>query len=399
MENDKPARHRYGSAIKLLSYLSAAWCAIAIIVVGTFLVSSIGSQVLETLGHPDANIAEFAGELCGLGLVCGFIVLLLGLALGRFVLRAMPPRFLEGPRAGWFGTIRAIVLCVFLGGLFVLGVSEFLVASRIDAATSKPLDETGLASIGVSAVLAMLCTCCAIGPLILRHWKPQAFVDRPFVLFLRRFSTFSDRTVIALVLKQAPSGVPVVFLTPRLSRPGDWDPFVVGFAGLKVLHPWKSVPIVLRASDNDWRRAADELIRRAQTILLDTSETSSALRTEVAMIDNASRWSDTVCLRLLARNAGPSEDSLRYPRTARIIDYRKSWVRALPRMVIGLAIVQTTYVFLSIPLSVLTPGFMPPLALILILIATTSAFYSVFVRPTINREAKLSLKTALQAGR
>jgi hypothetical protein len=398
MENDESAQHRYGSAINLLSYLSAAWCAIAIIVVATLLISSAGSQVLEALAHPGANIAEFAGELCGLGLASVFIVLVSGLALGRFVLRALPPRFLEGPRPGWFGTIRAIVLCIFLGGLLVPGVSVFLVASRIDAATSKPLDETALASIGASAVLAMICTCCAIGPLILRHWKPRAFLDRPFVLFLRRFSTFSDRTVIALVLKQAPSGVPVVFLTPRLSRPGDWDPFVVGFVGLKVLHPWKSVPIVLRASDDDWRPAADELIRRAQTILLDTSETSSALRTEVEMIDNANRWSDTVCLRLLARNAGPGEDSLGYPLRARIIDYRKSWVRALPRMVIGLVIVQLTSVFLSIPLSVLTPGFMHPLALILILIAATSAYYSVFVRPTINREAKLSLKTALQAG-
>jgi hypothetical protein len=399
MENDKSAQHRYGSAIKLLSYLSAAWCAIAIIVVGTLLISSSGSQVLETMAHPGSNIAELAGELCGLGLVSGFIVLVSGLALGRFVLRALPPRFLEGHRPGWFGTIRAIVLCIFLGGLLVLGVSVFLVASRIDAATSKPLDETALASIGASAVLAMICTCCAMGPLILRHWKPRAFLDRPFVLFLRRFSTFSDRTVIALVLKQAPSGVPVVFLTPKLSRPGDWDPFVVGFVGLKVLHPWKSVPIVLRASDDDWRPAADELIRRAQTILLDTSETSSALRTEVEMIDNANRWSDTVCLRLLARNAGPGEDLLGYPLRARIIDYRKSWVRALPRMVIGLVIVQLTSVLLSIPLSVLTPGFMHPLALILILIAGTSAYYSVFVRPTINREAKLSLKTALQAGR
>jgi hypothetical protein len=41
---------------------------------------------------------------------------------------------------------------------------------------------------------------------------------------------------------------------------------------------------------------------------------------------------------------------------------------------------------------------MSPLASILIFIAAISAYYSVFVRPTINREAKLSLKTALQAG-
>jgi hypothetical protein len=117
------------------------------------------------------------------------------------------------------------------------------------------------------------------------------------------------------------------------------------------------------------------------------------------MIDPAKRWSDTVCLRLLPPNAGASEDSLGYPRHARIIDYRKSWVRALPRMVIGLVIVQLALVFLSIPLSLLTPGFMPHLALMLILLIAATAHYSVFARPTINREAELSLKTALQAGR
>ena len=62
MENDESAQHRYGSAINLLRYLPAAWCAIAIIVVGTLLISSAGSQILETLAHPSANVAEFAGS-------------------------------------------------------------------------------------------------------------------------------------------------------------------------------------------------------------------------------------------------------------------------------------------------------------------------------------------------
>ena len=86
----------------------------------------------------------------------------------------------------------------------------------------------------------------ASGPLLLRHRKPRRLLDRPFVLFLRRFSTFADRAVIAMVLRQAPSGMPVVFLTPTRSQPGDWDPFVVGFAGMKLWHPFRSVPIVLR---------------------------------------------------------------------------------------------------------------------------------------------------------
>ena len=397
MGNGKSARQTHTIAIKLLSYLSAAWCAIAIIVVGAFLAVSVTSQIWETVLHPDVNTAGFAGRLCGLGVACVFIVLAQGLALGRFVLRIVPPRFLEGASRRWFGAIKAILLCVFLSFLLVLELFEVVVASRFETTRSGSLDNTGLAIIGLSVALVILCTCCALGVLILRQWKPRAFLNRPFVLFLRRFSTFSDRTVIALVLKQAPSGVPVVFLTPRISRPGDWDPFLVGFSGLKVLHPWKSVPIVLRASDDDWRLAVDELIRRAQTILLDTSETSSALRAEVEMIDKVSRWSHTVCLRLLGRNTTSGEDSMGVP-GAHVIDYRKSWLRAVPRMAIGLAIVPGTSLFLSVPLSGLTPGPMRFVTSILTLIVGISAYYSVFVRPTINREAKSSLKRFMRTG-
>jgi len=399
MQNDDSAQRRYGNAIKLLSYLSATWCGIAIVAVGALSVASTGSQICKTLVEPHANADEFAGELFGAGLVGSFIILVLGVALARFLLRALPPPFSERAHRGWFDTIGVIALSAVFIGLIVLGVYEFLLASLIDAPTPILLNETGLASIGVSALLAALYTSCAIGPLILRHWKPRTFLDRPFVLFLRRFSTFSDRAVIHLVLKQAASGVPVVFLTPRLSRPGDWDPFVVGFAGLKLLHPWQSMPIILRASDDDWQRAAEELIRRARTILLDTSETSSAMRTEAEMIDNAGRWSDTVCLRLLVRNADPGNDLFGGSGRARTIDYTKSWVRALPRMTIGLATVPLTSLLLSTPLLLLAPVFMRPLALILIVIVAAYAYYSVFVRPTINREAKLALRAVLRVGR
>jgi hypothetical protein len=153
-------------------------------------------------------------------------------------------------------------------GCFIFAVLMFLAVAAIDASTATPDRAVALVKTSLASVLpAMLWTTGAIGPLIVHHRKPRAFLKRPFVLFLRRFSTFSDRAVVALVLKQTASSVPVVFLTPTLSRPGDWDPFLVGFAGAKLSHPWQSAPIVLRARDEDWRRAADELIRRAQTIL------------------------------------------------------------------------------------------------------------------------------------
>ena len=397
MWNDKSAMRRSGIAINLLSYFSVAWCGIVIIVVGCLLISSTGFQIWKELADPGSGVADFAGRLTGAGSLGLFIILVLGVALGRFLLRVLPPRLSEQGRRGRFGTFGAVALCAVFVALFVFWTSV-LVITQFDSPKTT-LSDPALASVGFSILLAVFYMSCAIYPVIHRHWKPRAFLEQPFVLFLRRFSTFSDRAVISLVLREAAAGVPVVFLTPELSRPGDWDPFVVGFAGLKLLHPWRSIPIVLRASDRDWQEAADELIRRSKTILLDTSETSSAMRTEAEMIDNVGRWSDTVSLRLFAPNASPSKDPFGGSTSARLIEYRKSWVRALPRMGIGLVTVLIVCVFLAGPLLLIVPIFMRSSALILTYAVSAYAYYSAFVRPTINREAKSALRAVLRTGR
>jgi hypothetical protein len=88
-------------------------------------------------------------------------------------------------------------------------------------------DSVGLvANFAISLPFAVLWAIAATGLLIRHHYKRRAFLERPFVLFLRRFSTFSDRAVVAVILRQAAYNVPVVFLTPTLSRPGDWDLFL-----------------------------------------------------------------------------------------------------------------------------------------------------------------------------
>jgi hypothetical protein len=188
-------------------------------------------------------------------------------------------------------------------------------------------------------LLATFWTTGVIGLLMRRSRTMRSFLDRPFVLFLRKFSTFADRAVIASMLKQATHSVPIVFLTPTHSRPRDWDPYLVCFAGLKLLHPWRSAPIVIRERDDAWQRTADELIRRARTILLDTSETTTALREEAEMLDRACRWPSTVCLSLSAHKARPDPAPMRSFGAVRTIGYTKSWLRALPRMVLGVPIV------------------------------------------------------------
>jgi hypothetical protein len=274
-------------------------------------------------------------------------------------------------------------------GLYILIVFVMAVLAGNDPA--KPAKDNGVVigeNVLMSLPLIVLWAIAATGLLMRHHGRRRTFLDQPFVLFLRRFSTFSDRAVVALILRQAAYNVPVVFLTPTLSRPGDWDPFLVSFAGLKLLHPWQSAPIVIRARDDAWQEAADELIRRAQTILLDVSETSGALRAEAEMLDRAGRWSDTVCLRLTA----PGKDPVGGFSGVRTIDYTKSWRRALPRMAVGLLVILFVAIFFLSAMSLLVPF---SVAAVITVVAFPTYYYSVFVHPTINRKAKMALRAAL----
>jgi hypothetical protein len=389
---DKPAQRRYGVTTKLLSYFSAAWCGLSLLAIGIFCTGSAGKalrlptvyqwpetaeQIYMALNSPD-----FYGILGGAG-IASLFVLGLGVAIGRFLLRALPPMIWDQGRRGWFWPV---VFYIAFIGVYICGVLLFLAMDTDTLPAAFKMDPKTLL-LGVPYVISW--TVGVIGLLIHRHHRPRAFLERPFVLFLRRFSTFSDRAVIALILQQAANKVPVVFLTPTISQPRDWDPYLVGFAGLKLWHPWRSTPIVTRAQDAAWQRAADELIRRAQTILLDISDTSSALRTEAEMLDRTDRWPDTVCLRLLVPNASLGKNPVGGFDGVRTIDYEKSWVRALPRMVIGFLIV----LFAALSFLLIVGSMSPIIASAATAIIAPAYYYAVFVRPSINREAKLTLRT------
>jgi hypothetical protein len=357
------------------------------------------------------RLPELAGALIALCLG-GIVVFALGVAFGRFLLRAMPPYLVGGTRRRQVAII-AVSVCAPLIGIFIflplIGATLGVVAGARETTTwDQPVIFAGVA---VGALFFILWVAGAVGPLILRHGRPQAFLDRAFVLFLRRFSTFSDRTVEALILREAKAGVPVVFLTPTHSKPRDWDPFLVGFAGLKLLHPLRSVPMVFRARDDDWQRAADELIGRAQSILVDISEGSAALGIEAAMIEKAGRWSDTVCLRGIAPAAGSSRDPLGAFGNARCINYSKSWEGALPKLAISLliallvAFVIAVFIIFGGGLVLFLIGalkdetsdviLLSALGLVFVVVALIS--YSIFWRPAVSRTTKIDLRRVLRA--
>jgi hypothetical protein len=387
-----------------LSYLSAAWCGISLLAIGAFITAVLGEvllKLLKTVFVSSEYQRVFVWIFFVAGVLGSLIVLPLGLAFGRYLLRTLPFAMSDRGR-GQSGAVALYVVYISLYFLF-LGVGETLLSFNT---TTVSYEEEEEIAIQLDLLLAMFWATGVIGLLIRRHRRLRSILDRPFVVFLRRFSTFPDRAVIALILKQAAYNVPVVFLTPTHSRPGDWDPYLVGFAGLKLLHPWRSAPIVIRVPHDAWQEAADELIRRAQTILLDTSETSSALRTEAEMLDRAGRWPDTVCLRLLVPSASTDTARVGALGGVRTIEYTKSWVRALPKMLIGLPIVLCAAIFFFISSASLFAslywsvvfGVFHWVATVAVAPAAVAYYCSVFVLPTINRDAKLALRKVLRAG-
>jgi hypothetical protein len=167
---------------------------------------------------------------------------------------------------------------------------------------------------------------------------------------------------------------------------------LVGFAGLKFLRPWRSAPILIRASDDGWEEAAGELIRQARVILLDISESSGSLTAEEEMIEKAKRRPDTISLRYLPPGAEPSTTVA----GAQVIDYSKSWAAALPRMAAGLTIV------LGGALAVLgalveysgsrSTGW---LLSVLPLALFAQYYYSAYMRPEVDRQTGKILKKEL----
>jgi hypothetical protein len=388
---DEPAQRHYGVTTKLLSYFSGASCGLSLLAISMFLTGAVGKVSSKLLFDPVFNpvydLYGILGTLIAVG-IGGLFVLGLGIASGRFLLRALPPTIWDQGGRGWFWSV---VFYIAFIGVYICGTLAVLAMDT----DSQPVVfapvfamEPKILLVGVLYIIVW--TVGVIGLLIHRHHRPRAFLDRPFALFLRRFSTFSDRAVIALILQQAANKVPIVFLTPTFSQPRDWDPYLVGFAGLKLWHPWRSAPIITRTRDAAWQDAADELIRRAHTILLDISDTSSALRTETEMLDKTGRWSDTVCLRLLVPNPGSGGNFS----GVRTIDYKKSWVRALPRMVIGLLLVFLA-AFSAIP-AVLAFSVSAPILGWAAMVIAPAYYYAAFVRPSINRKAKVALKTILR---
>jgi len=269
----------------------------------------------------------------------------LGLPVARFLLRVRPVRLADEVqrRSTWIGVLFIVALLFATYSLLGLDANEGrgFAGMWFDAAAPIEVKWAGVSAIVLFAMGATL-------PFLLRHLQPRRFRQRPFVLFLRRFSTFSDGSVMNELLRRCPSGKPLVFLVPTRSAARDWNPFQIGFAGLRLLSPFRSLPVAVSATDAAWKAAAKELVASAETIVLDGSFGSESIAYEVDMLQTLGAVDKTVVL-MLANDGKNSADrpAASLQQTATFITYRKSWLRALPRLFLGIPTSAFPAIYLS----------------------------------------------------
>ena len=378
----------YLSAINsFLALVSASFCAGILLMISALYIYFRAMATRTVILNSSDNTEMLVGALFAHLIVLTPIVYC-GAAFGRFALRIAPPEITGRIRFG------ALILTLLPPLLFALYPIPFLLYFFISSESLQTRQPTAIDS-AVFFVLFFIWFASFAFPLIKRHLKPLSFLQRPYVLFLRRFSKFSDRTVINLVLRQTPASKPVAFLVAPHSLVGDWNPFLVGFAGMKLLHPFRSAPLVVKSKDTQWEEAIQTLIKQAQFVIVDISEKSSSIETELEMINRAGCWQKTILLQevskeTLAGTTGPEE--------SQTIHYRKSWIRGIPRIILGYFAMHVSVITIFIiVVQSIDSSWIRISCLLLGLPFLGWLYISFFVRPSIDRAAKISLKQVLRA--
>jgi hypothetical protein len=246
------------------------------------------------------------------------------LPIVRISLRLFPIR-IEGKRR--VGCLVVLVIVLLMFGVFYYVLIGLMSVTAQDGASYTPFAAIGC-EIGVAASMIAIV-----------YWRSTRALKKPFLLYLRRFSSFADREVASIVLRNRPIDLPVAMLVSTRGSSADWNPFILGFSGLKLSHPIASIPIYL-ASGEAWEGAVRTMVQEARAIIIDLSEMSSAVVSEVAMISSAGKWPTSICLAEASSNVTDNK----LPRD--IIVYRRTYRAALLR--ISLSAILFGAVFLSL---------------------------------------------------
>ena len=365
--------------------IEVAWCAVFMVVPPIWYVVLVAKLIHTGLVSDD--VARELGRVTPYLIIVIAIEVYYGVAFARFILRLIPLRLSGGDRIRQ--CLRLLILAGCLTPLALLYL--FLVP-------------TAQLALGVSVAVWLACV---LTPLYSAYRKLKRLYQGRFVVFLRKFSTFADRAVIGLVFSQVPPDKSIVVLTPNRSQRGDWNPYLVGFAGIKFRSPVRSMPIVLRAPDSDWETPANSLIDKAHLIVLDVSQGSAAIQKEMMMIENSARWHDAICLKDESAVANPAWNDFILAKAGWLVQYKRNWGQIIPRIIVFLTLAGAGLMYLlsivnrnSQASSDLEKSVAAAIAVILWIIPFLSGLglliYSTFIYPSITLSAKPAIRRALR---
>lgn len=321
--------------------------------------------------------AAAAGLVLALGSLLGAAIM--GVGAVRTLSRMLPLGVSGTPPRTWQKLAAFSVTGIMVFVLFFLQLA-------IDLRKGTPTDDTLFAWPVVATLIVFVCTI-----LIVRN-QHRRVATRPagsFILFLRRFSSYSDRVVLGECLKACPPAVPLVLLVPSTPRIRDWNPVSLAFSGLRLRSPLRSLPVFYRAEDAAWEDTARQLIHQADRIVFDTSDASGSIGLEASMITEANRWPRVVALIEAGGSDGRNELT---SRAGTAVRYSRTW--RMGALLLGLLVAGTTtggvitlIENLGAPNDVIRPlGF-----------ATWALLFVVFFfRPRMDEEGARQLRRALR---
>lgn len=217
-----------------------------------------------------------------------------------------------------------------------------------------------------------------------------------YILFLRRYNSDMEKSVLAALLRVAPPGVAVVLMIANEADTATWDPILVGFTGSLRRRPLRSGPMYFSAPLNDWKESVGTLMVHASCLVMDISEKSASLSFEEEKIHQAGLIDKTVFL----QNAG---SVLSANDTNRVM-YKASWLSAIPNMLFGLVIAIFLPFFVIAPFGdpidrlIKDNNFLFSIAVagVVILYIASLIFYRyAFLRPRLTRDSTRRLREAL----
>jgi hypothetical protein len=163
------------------------------------------------------------------------------------------------------------------------------------------------------------------------------------ILYLRRFGSFSDRSVVNTVLRLASrSARGLMYLIPSDEPVANWDPWITVYGGLKIIYPYETTPLYFESSNRNWVQNVRRLINLSGCIIIDISELSSSILQELKLVSEVGVSKRTIIifdekhLDTITMHMQNLKD-LGFGTNHIVI--KRSWSRAIPRMIFALLFV------------------------------------------------------------